>query len=104
MAVGDSTVAAGWPLVVEEDLPPIDVNSSAYIRWAAREINITRDLLAAHVRTLLKPLGVDVIWSLAKGGTGATTKDGARVNLGITSGPTEPAVPAGEGHLHFKVA
>lgn len=107
MAVGDDAAnlppASGGPLdLVHETDPRPDPSDSAYIRWGAREINKTRDYIKTKLLDILKPSGSDVIWSIAQGGTGASTKSDARTNLGITSGASTPASPA-EGDLHFTV-
>ena len=41
--------------------------------------------------------------ALNKGGTGATTKTGAKTNLGITYGTTLPTSGMSEGDIFFKI-
>ena len=91
MAVGDEAAAAGMALVA--DTGPDD---TARVRWGAREINRTRDYIA-QTRAMIMS-----VWSIAKGGTGGTTKAEARQNLGIKSGT---GVPTGgeDGDIYFKI-
>lgn len=84
MAIGDDAASAGYPLV------PDTGSDDARVRWGARELNRTRDFVA-QVKGL-----IPAIWPLAKGGTGANTKSGARANLGVTSGTSVPANTFGE--------
>lgn len=72
MAVGDDAKAAGYPLVP-------DTGEEGRVRWGGREINRTRDLIAA-VKGLIPTL-----WPVNKGGTGASTATAARTNLGAAS-------------------
>lgn len=77
MAVGDQAQAAGWPLVP-------DTGEEGRVRWGAREINRTRDLIAL-VKALL-PVG----------------KAGYRTAAGITSGTTDPT-GGNDGDIYFKI-
>lgn len=79
MAEGDAAIAAGYPTV------PDTGEENARVRWGAREINRTRDFIAA-IKT-----SIPAIWPVANGGTGSGTKSGARANLGMTSGASTPA-------------
>lgn len=78
MAIGDDAVTAGYPLV------PDTGSEDARVRYGAREINRTRDLVAQVKASVVST------WPVSKGGTGATTKSGARTNLGFTSGTAAP--------------
>lgn len=90
MAVGDDAANAGFPLVP-------DTGEEGKVRYGAREINRTRDLIA-QVKDLI--LGV---WSVARGGTGGTTKPTARAGLGFTSGTVVPANSVGDnGDIFFR--
>lgn len=92
MAVGDDAQAAGYPLV------PNTGSEDARVRYGAREINRTRDFVA-QIKNLIV-----AIWPITAGGTGANTKNGARTNLGMTSGPTVPANSVGDdGDFFFRV-
>lgn len=88
MAVGDDATAANYPLVIgTEEAHTIDT-----------EINRSRDLIAA-VRALILNT-----WSIARGGTGATTKSGARTNLGIRSGTAAPSNSLGDnGDIYLRI-
>lgn len=55
------------------------------VRWGAREINRTRDYIA-DIKARIKP-----ILPVTEGGTGATEKLQAKVNLGITSSKSAPS-------------
>lgn len=89
MAVGDDAATAGYPLVP-------DSGEEGKVKWGAREINRTRDFLANLGSTIA------AVWPLSRGGTGSTTKSGARTNLGITSGTANPS--GGEnGDIYFKI-
>lgn len=77
MAVGDQANAAGYPLVP-------DTGEEGRVRWGAREINRTRDLVAA-VKALI-PVG----------------KAGYRTASGITSGTAEPT-GGNDGDIYFKI-
>lgn len=91
MAEGDEAVAAGFAVV-----PDTGSDSAAKVRWGAREINRTRDYVA-QVKSMIMS-----IWSIDKGGTGASTKAEARQNLGIRSGT---GIPTGgdDGDIYFKI-
>lgn len=77
MAVGDDASAAGFPLVP-------DTGEEGRVRWGARELNRTRDMIA-QVKTLI-PLG----------------KSGYRTAAGITSGTTDPT-GGNDGDIYFKI-
>ena len=91
MAEGDEAAAAGMAVV-----PDTGPDSAARVRWGAREINRTRDY-SAQTRAMIMS-----VWSIAKGGTGGTTKAEARQNLGIRSGT---GVPTGgeDGDIYFRI-
>lgn len=92
MAVGDDATAAGYSLV------PNTGSEDAKVRYGAREINRTRDFVA-QVKAL-----VLATWPVDRGGTGATTKAGARTNLGITSGTAAPNNANGnDGDIYLKI-
>jgi hypothetical protein len=77
MAVGDNATAAGYPLVP-------DTGEEGRVRWGAREINRTRDLIAA-VKALI-PNG----------------KAGYRTAAGISSGTADPT-GGSDGDIYFKI-
>jgi len=77
MAVGDQASAAGYPLVP-------DTGEEGRVRWGAREINRTRDLIAA-VKSLI-PNG----------------KAAYRTASGISSGTTDPTGGT-DGDIYFKI-
>jgi len=90
MAIGDDAAAAGYPLVP-------NTGEEGKVRYGAREINRTRDIIA-QVKALIL-----AIWPVSRGGTGSGTKAGARTNLGFTSSTSVPANTVGEdGDIHFK--
>jgi len=90
MAIGDDAAAAGYPLVP-------NTGEEGKVRYGAREINRTRDLIA-NVKDLILS-----IWPVSRGGTGSSTKSGARTNLGITSSTSKPSDATGSnGDIHFK--
>lgn len=89
MAIGDDATAAGYPLVP-------DSGDDGKVKLGAQEINRSRDFIAQ-----VKALILDT-WTVAKGGTGATTKAGARANLGITSGTANPS-GGDDGDIYFKI-
>ena len=90
MAIGDDAAGAGFPLV------PGSGTEDAKVRFGAREINRTRDLIA-QVKQLLP-----AVWPVEKGGTGGTTKIAAKTNLGITYGTLNP-VGGTEGDIYLKI-
>lgn len=67
MAIGDDAAAAGFPLVPES-------GEDGKVKYGAREINRTRDLIAQRTST---------VQPISKGGTGATTTAAARTALGV---------------------
>lgn len=77
MAVGDQASAAGFPLVP-------DTGEEGRVRWGAREINRTRDLVAS-VKALI-PVG----------------KAAYRTAAGITSGTADPS-GGNDGDIYFKI-
>lgn len=88
MAVGDDASAAGYPLVP-------DTGEEGRVRWGARELNRTRDFVAQLMAR---------VWPVSVGGTGGTTKDEARTNLGFTSGTAVPSNANGEnGDVYFRI-
>ena len=90
MAIGDDATSAGYPLV------PGTGSEDAKVRYGAREINRTRDLIA-QVKSLLP-----AVWPIEKGGTGGATKLSAKTNLGITYGTLNP-VGGTEGDIYLKI-
>lgn len=92
MAVGDEAAAAGYELV------PSTGSEDAKVKYGAREINKTRDYIAAVKKLTL------AIWPVARGGTGSSTVSGARTNLGIHSGTATPSNAFGaDGDVYFKI-
>ena len=89
MAVGDDAVANGYALVP-------DTGEEGRVRWGAREINRTRDYIG------LVKASIASVWGITRGGTGANNKAGARSNLGINSGTTDPSGGA-NGDVYFKI-
>lgn len=77
MAVGDQAAAAGYPLVP-------DTGEEGRVRWGAREINRSRDLVAA-------------LKALIPG-----SKGGYRTASGITSGTADPT-GGNDGDIYFKI-
>jgi hypothetical protein len=77
MAVGDSAAAAGYPLVP-------DTGEEGKVRWGAREINRTRDLIA-------------LVAALIPSGKGAY-----RTAAGISSGTADPS-GGNDGDIYFKI-
>ena len=79
MAVGDQAAAAGYLTVP-------DTGEEGRVRWGAREINRTRDYIAA-LKALIP-----------------TGKSGYRDKAGITSGTADPAPASGsDGDIYFKI-
>lgn len=79
MAVGDDALAAGYSLVP-------DTGEDGKVKWGAREINRTRDLVA------------QVKASLPQG------KAGYRAAAGILSGTVDPASSVGEnGDIYLRI-
>lgn len=76
MAVGDNATAAGIPLVP-------DVGEEGRVRWGAREINRTRDLLA-QIKAMI-PVG----------------KASFRTASGISSGAGAPT-GGNDGDIYFR--
>lgn len=77
MAVGDDSVAAGFPIVP-------DTGEEGRVRWGAQEINRTRDLVA-QIKALI-PVG----------------KSSYRAAAGISSGTTDPT-GGSDGDIYFKI-
>lgn len=77
MAVGDQAVAAGYPIVP-------DTGEEGRVRWGGREINRTRDFIAA-VKALI-PSG----------------KAAYRTAAGISSGTADPT-GGNDGDIYFKI-
>lgn len=77
MAIGDQAEAAGLPLVP-------DTGEEGRVRWGGREINRTRDEVAAAMAMI--PVG----------------KPGYRTAAGITSGTADPTGGA-DGDIYFKI-
>jgi len=77
MAVGDNAKTAGYPLVP-------DTGEEGRVRWGAREINRTRDLIAL-VKAMI-PVG----------------KSAYRTASGISSGTTNPT-GGNDGDIYFKI-
>lgn len=77
MAVGDEATAAGYPLVPDD-------GEEGRVRWGAREINRTRDLVAA-VKALIP-----------------VSKSGWRTKAGISSGTANPSGGT-DGDIYFKI-
>jgi hypothetical protein len=77
MAVGDQASAAGYSLVP-------DTGEEGRVRWGAREINRTRDFIAA-VKALI-PVG----------------KASYRSAAGISSGTADPT-GGNDGDIYFKI-
>lgn len=77
MAIGDNALAAGIPLVPEN-------GEEGRARWGARELNRTRDFIAA-IKALI-PVG----------------KPAYRAAAGISSG-TEPPSGGNDGDIYFQI-
>lgn len=77
MAIGDQAAAAGYSLVP-------DTGEEGRVRWGAREINRTRDFIAA-VKALIP-----------------TSKSAYRSAAGISSGTADPT-GGNDGDIYFKI-
>lgn len=77
MAVGDQAAAAGYQLVP-------DTGEEGRVRWGGREINRTRDYIAALLA--LVPVG----------------KAAFRSAAGISSGTADP-IGGSDGDIYFKI-
>jgi hypothetical protein len=77
MAIGDQATAAGYPLVP-------DTGEEGRVRWGAREINRTRDLIAAVLALI--PVG----------------KAAYRAASGISSGTATPT-GGNDGDIYLKI-
>jgi hypothetical protein len=77
MAVGDQAAAAGYTTVP-------DTGEEGRVRWGAREINRTRDFIAA-LKAII-PVG----------------KSGYRGAAGISSGHSDPT-GGSDGDIYFKI-
>ena len=77
MAVGDAASSAGYPLVP-------DTGEEGRVRWGAREINRTRDLVAAILALI------------------PTSKAGYRTAGGISSGTAAPS-GGNDGDIYFQI-
>jgi len=89
MTVGNDASAAGYPLVP-------NTGDEGRVRFGAREINRTRDLVAQVKKQVVN------VWPVSKGGTGGTTKATAREGLGIRSGTTNPT-GGSDGDIYLKI-
>lgn len=79
MAIGDDAVSEGYPLVP-------DTGEEGKVKWGARELNRTRDMIAL-VKKLI-PVG----------------KSGYRTAAGMTSGTADPNNAVGsDGDIYFKI-
>ena len=78
MAVGDAASAAGYPLV------PDTGSDDARVRWGAREINRTRDLIAGVLALI------------------PSNKAAYRAAAGISSGTADPT-GGSDGDIYFKI-
>lgn len=93
MAVGDDAQAAGFPVV-----PASGTTGKVHDGYV--EINRTRDFVA-QVKALILST-----WPVNKGGTGATTAAGARINLGFNYGTDAASDTVGgavDGNVYFKI-
>lgn len=77
MAVGDQATAAGYPTVP-------DTGEEGRVRWGARELNRTRDIIAGVLAMI--PVG----------------KPAYRTAAGITSGTADPT-GGNDGDIYFKI-
>lgn len=78
MAAGDAASAAGYPVVPESG------SDNARVRYGAREINTTRDLIAA-LKNLIP-----------------VSKAGFRTASGISTGTANPSGGV-DGDIYFKI-
>jgi hypothetical protein len=91
MPVGDDAQADGYPILVGS----VDI-----VQQGFTEINRTRDFVAQVKNLILS------IWPVTKGGTGASTASGARINLGIRSGTAAPSDAVGgnvDGNVYIRI-
>lgn len=77
MAVGDQAQAAGYPLVP-------DTGEEGKVKYGAREINRTRDLVAVTDARI------------------PSSKPDFRISAGISSGTAEPT-GGNDGDIYFKI-
>jgi len=77
MPIGDQAAAAGYPLVP-------DTGEEGRVRWGGREINRTRDFIAA-VKALIP-----------------TGNAAYRTSAGITTGTADPT-GGNDGDIYFKI-
>lgn len=77
MAVGDQATAAGYPLVP-------DTGENGRVRWGGKEINRTRDFIAAVLQMI------------------PVSKAAYRTAAGISSGTADPSGGA-DGDIYFKI-
>jgi hypothetical protein len=77
MAVGDQATAAGYSVVP-------DTGEEGRVRWGAREINRTRDFIAA-VKALVP-----------------ASKSAYRTAAGVSSGTADPS-GGNDGDIYFKI-
>lgn len=77
MAAGDAAAAAGYAVVP-------DTGEEGRVRWGGRELNKTRDYIAA-LKALIP-----------------TTKPAYRTASGITSGTADPS-GGSDGDIYFKI-
>lgn len=79
MAIGDEALDAGYPIVP-------DTGEDGKVKWGAREINRTRDFIAAVLAAI--PVG----------------RAGYRTAAGITSGTAVPSNAVGnDGDIYFRI-
>lgn len=91
MAIGDDAAQQGYQIVP-------DTGENGRVRWGAREINRTRDYIA------LVKKSIPTAWPVSRGGTGSTTKAGAKTNLGFYSGLYTPTPSLGQnGDIFFRI-